>query len=167
MALTSHQQIYNHSNLLLSLQLFGFNFSLTLCLTILKSNCLFSTQISYFLRSKSFQALKIKEWAVLQPKTFHDKLLGREVNLQSFTCRMEFIQARGDSSESSTPSCPRCWGAPHCSVVPTGRRELTLGHQLYLLRSWTVPSTLQGKRSISWKLGNSHVSTRPNNEGLM
>ena len=34
--------------------------------------------------------VSVKGWAVLQPKTFHDKLLGQEVNLQSFTCGMEF-----------------------------------------------------------------------------
>ena len=117
MALTSHQQIYNQSNLLLSLQLFGFNFSLTLCLTILKSNCLFSTQISYFLRSKSFQALKIKGWAVLQPKTFHDKLLGREVNLQSFTCRMEF-RLEGIRARAARLPAPDGEGHPTALLFP-------------------------------------------------
>lgn len=165
MALTNHQQIYNHSNLLLGLQLNGFNFSLTLCLTILKSNCLFSTEISYFLRSKSFQALKIKGWAVLQPQTFHDELLGQEVNLQSFTCGLEF-RLEGIQKAARLPAANREGeGHPTAPLFPqlevstpwdTSSTSWEFGWRR-LLRSWTVPSTLKGKGSISQKLGNSYV----------
>lgn len=100
----SYQQIYKDVGFSLVWKLFGFSFLVTLCLPTLKSNRLFSTQVSSFLlRSKSFQALKIKGQAVSQLRTFHDVLSGQEVNVQSLTCPEGFIQERGSRSRSSKP----------------------------------------------------------------
>lgn len=97
----------------------------------------FSTQISYFLlRSKSFQALKIKEQAVSQLRTFHDVSSRQEVNLQSLTCPEEFIQDQGIRFQSSKqPFIPGTVKHTRCSVVLRGGS----GHPLVWLGILTLP----------------------------
>ena len=47
--------------------------------------------------------MKIKGWAVLQPKTFHDKLLGQELEFAILHV-WDGVQARGDSKVARLPA---------------------------------------------------------------